>query len=126
MKLCAYEECTRGPDGGRGVIDPLADERKRFCMDRCRMAAWKLGQERRNERIARAAKRAERPRTEKSLRGAPQVSFNRAVAALELALRECLALGQPAEHAIPALAREYMMDALPEKQRRRLEEAGNA
>jgi hypothetical protein len=106
MRLCAYELCSYGPGGTQAVIPDDADERKRFCLSKHRTAQHKL-------------EHARPPKPKRP--GAPQISFMRAVKACEKALGDCITLGAPTEGHISRLAREYMLDALPAKQRERLE-----
>ena len=112
MRVCAYEHCNLGPGGTRAVIPDDAFETKRFCLSKHRTAQFKLDQR---------AKVQQKPWP-----SGLQVSYGRAVQMAERIMRESLMWGQVPGERIPDMAREYVLEALPARQRERLEnqEAG--
>ena len=98
-------------------------ENCKYCEDRHRTKHFK--QRREAERLEAEAKAARRTGNGQNGSGrrksGAQVSYVKAVAACEAALLEGLLRGQPSESTIPLVARRFMSEALPAKQRERME-----
>src|ERR1044072_738715 len=114
-RYCAYPPCDVD------ITDRA--ENCRYCEDRHRTAHWKLKKAEAEPTAKRTRRNGQnaRQRSQRSLASGLQVSFNRAVEACEKALLEGLLYGQPSESTIPWLTRRFMTEALPAKQRERLE-----